>query len=117
MWIMLANVKPGMKDKFLELRQKLEVKLANSPRISAWYTFDMDVGRGVGPLVDQYAENQNAELLIYVANSLADHRAFLAGIPKTDPEFLGIFTTYDCIACAAVNTRLMQEYFPPFGEE
>ena len=53
MWIQLANVKPGKKEQFLELRKRLLGKLANSPVITAWYTFDMDVGRGVGPLADQ----------------------------------------------------------------
>ena len=53
MWIQLANVKPGKKERFLELRRRLLAKAANSPVITAWYTFDMDVGRGVGPLADQ----------------------------------------------------------------
>ena len=53
MWIQLANVKPGKREQFLELRKRLLGKLANSPVITAWYTFDMDVGRGVGPLADQ----------------------------------------------------------------
>ena len=53
MWIQLANVKPGKKERFLELRRRLLTKAANSPVITAWYTFDMDVGRGVGPLADQ----------------------------------------------------------------
>ena len=53
MWIQLANVKPGQKERFLALRRRLLAKAANSPVITAWYTFDMDVGRGVGPLADQ----------------------------------------------------------------
>ena len=53
MWIQLANVKPGKRERFLELRKRLLAKAANSPVITAWYTFDMDVGRGVGPLADQ----------------------------------------------------------------
>ena len=53
MWIQLANVKPGQRERFLELRRRLLAKAANSPVITAWYTFDMDVGRGVGPLADQ----------------------------------------------------------------
>ena len=31
----------------------MPVELHPSPVITAWYTFDMDVGRGVGPLADQ----------------------------------------------------------------
>ena len=115
MWIQLANVKPGMREKFFELRKKLVVKLANSPVITAWFTFDMDVGRGVGPLVDQYTDNQNAELLMYVARSEREQRAWLANLAMTDPEFLTEFLqTFDCIACALVDTKLLPEYFPPF---
>ena len=36
MWIQLGNVKPGMTEKYMELRKKLLVKLANSPRITAY---------------------------------------------------------------------------------
>jgi len=112
MWIQLANVKPGMTEKYLELRKKLLVKLANSPRITAYYTFS--IPRGVGPLVDQYGNDQT-EMLIYKAKSAADQQAWLGEILQSDPEFITEFlSTYDCTACAAVNTQLLPEYFPPF---
>ena len=63
----------------------------------------------------QYAENQNAELMMYVAKSRADQQAWLNGLAQSDPEFLGAFLgTFDCIACALVDTKLLPEYFPPF---
>ena len=68
MWIQLANVKPGKRERFLQLRKRLLAKLANSPVITAWYTFDMDVGRGVGPLADQV---WRTTLLLRLASSSA----------------------------------------------
>lgn len=112
MWIQLADVKPGMTEKFLELRRQLLVKLANSPLITAYYTFT--VPRGVGTLVDQFG-NERTEMFVYKARSAGDQQAWLQGIAKDDPEFLQEFLSkFDCIACALVNTRLLPEYFPPF---
>ena len=56
--------------------------------------------------------------MMYVAKSAAEQRAWLAGLAQSEPEFLTEFLgTFDCIACALVNTRLLPEYFPPFKAE
>ena len=63
-------------------------------------------------------ENENAELMMYVAKSRAEQTAWLNGLAQSDPAFLTEFLgTFDCIACALVDTRLLPEYFPPFKSE
>ena len=55
---------------------------------------------------------------MYVAKSAAEQRAWLNDLARSDPAFLQEFLgTFDCIACALVNTRLLPEYFPPFKAE
>ena len=94
------------REKYLELREKLFAKMANSPYVKDFYKFN------VWREEPQGFDNSATELLIYTARSREDLGKFVqVELIENDPEFTNEWwDTFLCRACMSVDRMLGPEF-------
>ena len=92
------------REAYLELREKLFAKLANSPYVKDFYKFNIVREEPQG------FDNSATELLIYTSKSREDQNQFVQGLIGGDPEFVNAWwDTFVCRACMSVDRQLGPE--------
>ena len=92
------------RENYLELREKLFAKLANSPYVKNFYKFN------IWREEPQGFDNSATELLIYTSKSRDDQSKFVQGLIGNDPEFVNAWwDTFVCRACMSVDRQLGPE--------
>ena len=116
-WVQLANPRPGLLQRFLQLRDLLFVKLVHSRLVVEAHKFTVARKALAGFDGTPFQQdNSRAELLLYTARSREDLEQVQAELRQADPAFLQQFTsTYECIVCGALSPDMLPEYFPPWN--
>ena len=93
--------------KYLELREKLFAKFANSPYIKDFYKFNIWRGQ---PDALPFLDNSKVELFMYTARSRADQARFVQELIENDSEFVNEWwNTFVCRACMAIDRQLSSD--------
>ena len=92
------------REKYLELREKLFAKMANSPYIKDFYKFN------VWREEPQGFDNSVTEVLLYTSRSREEQSKWVQGLIGDNPEFVNEWwDTFVCRACMSVDRQLGPE--------
>jgi len=114
----MVKVKPGQEEKFQQLRSSVVSKARNNPHVMAIHLFNV-VNGALESLPEDNLFNfdsTNNQFMLTFYRNAGEREKALATVPQ-DPEYAEYFSTFDCIACAVINTDLHPTYYPPFQQD
>ena len=93
--------------KYLELREKLFAKFANSPYVKDFYKFNIWREQ---PEELPFIDNSKVELFMYTAKSREDQAKWVQDLVTNDSEFVNEWwDTFVCRACMSIDRQLGPE--------